>query len=114
MADAVRASDTIDARLAKAKPVDPRVRAAAIGQYRNERLGDLDIGEQAGELVVTAGVLSAPLRYLGGDSFLLLGAAASEVETFSLIRDRQGRVVAFLWEDDRYERTPDRGGQRGA
>jgi hypothetical protein len=113
MADGVRAADKPDPRLAMAKPVDPRVREAAIGRYYNERLGDLHVGEQSGELIVTGGVFSAPLRSLGGDKFVLLGAAGSAVEPFELVRDGAGRVTAFLWDDDRFDRAPKSRGERG-
>lgn len=105
MANAVGDADAGDARLSRARVTDPRVATDALGHYRSERLGNFEIATHNGEMIVTGGVFSAPLRHLGGDSFVILAAFGTAVETLDLIRDRSGRVSGFMWDDDRFDRV---------
>ena len=105
MAEAAAEADKVDPRLAQVKAIDPQVRAAMTGNYRNERLGDLKIVEQGSELAIIGGEMSIPLRYLGDNAFVAISDFGASIERFEVIRDPSGRVTGVMRTDDRYERV---------
>ena len=100
---ALKVADTEDPKLRR-RPLDASVSAAAVGVYENERLGRFTIVAEGGGLMISGGVFAAELVPLGGDEFLVAQPADPEAETFRLIRDGNGRVTAFMWDDDQYDR----------
>jgi CubicO group peptidase (beta-lactamase class C family) len=98
-------SDAVDQRLQRRRALGAAVSAAAVGVYENERLGRFTIATEGGGLTISGGVFAAELVQVGEDEFLVVQRADPETETFRLIRDATGRVIAFMWDDDQYERS---------
>jgi hypothetical protein len=72
--------------------------------YENERLGRFTIAAKSGELTISGGVFAAELVPLAAEEFLVVQPANPEAETLRLIRAANGRVSAFIWDDDLYDR----------
>lgn len=60
------------AKVRETAPDAPPVFSAddLIGQYKNDRMGDMSIVSIGNGLVVIYGVIESPLEYLGGDKYL--------------------------------------------
>jgi CubicO group peptidase (beta-lactamase class C family) len=100
---ASKVADTADPKRQR-RPVDADVSAAAVGVYENERLGRFTIAAKSGELTISGGVFAAELVPLAAEEFLVVQPANPEAETLRLIRAANGRVSAFIWDDDLYDR----------
>jgi hypothetical protein len=101
---ALKVTDAVDPRLQRRPALDAAVSAAAVGMYENERLGRFTIAAEDGGLTISGGVFAAELVPVAGDEFLVVQRADPETEKFRLIRDAAGRVTAFMWDDDQYDR----------
>ena len=104
LAAAVAEADAGDPRLAKTKPIVPADWTAAEGAYRNERLGNARVVLDGDNLRLQLGVFSGILQHVGGDAFLLWDDPEDKATTFSFIR-KNGTIVAFMLDDDRYDRV---------
>jgi CubicO group peptidase (beta-lactamase class C family) len=105
MAAAIAEADTADSRLSNAAPIDPADWRGALGHYRNERLGDFDLVPDGRGLRLIGGAFSGALHHLGGDSFLIQVELDTGTDDLEMVRDEAGRIVALMWDDDRYERV---------
>ena len=101
---ALKVTDAVDPRLQRRPALDEAVSAAAVGMYENERLGRFTIAAEDGGLTISGGVFAAELVPVARDEFLVVRRADPETERFRLIRDAAGRVTAFMWDDDQYDR----------
>jgi hypothetical protein len=103
-AEAFRTADAPDPRLARVAPLNLETAVSAIGTYANARLGSLTLTREDTGLVLRSDALVEDLLPLGTDDFLARQRGHFGLETLRLIRDGDGRVVALLADDDRYDR----------
>lgn len=93
-------------RLGEVRPVDPGLRSALAGRYRNGRLGSAEIRREGAELGLSFGISGGRLMWLGGDEFLATIEPDPSPELLRIERGADGRPAAFVIDGDRYERLP--------
>jgi hypothetical protein len=56
-------------------------------------------------LEFVVGVSRTRLHHINGDAFIADADPESRGDSLDFIRDASGRIVAFMWDDDRYDRV---------
>lgn len=93
-------------RQGEVRPVDLASWSAAVGRYRNGRLGTAEIRKSGAELRLGFGISGGRMMWLGGDEFLATIEPDPSPEILKFERGSDGRPAAFVMDGDRFERLP--------